>query len=125
MPKAKSGQLIQSGGKWVKGVSGNPNGRPKGSKNKITILKMAAEEAWRERNQDKLDMLLDLILDDALDGDKSARKMVFESIISKANMSEDKAAGNKQQITVHRMIVEPTGTKGNDVNHPTKETPNE
>lgn len=80
-------------------------GRPKGSKNKITLLKMATEEAWRERNMEKLDMLLDMILDAALDGDKSARKMIFDSLISKASFQEDKAGGNRQEIKVHRMVV--------------------
>lgn len=104
--EAKSGQLIRNNeGKWLKGQSGNPAGRPRGSKNRITLLKMATEEAWRDRNSDKLDMLLDMIVSDAMDGDKSARKMIFDALISKANMSEDKAAGDAQKITVHRMVV--------------------
>lgn len=106
MSEAKEGQLIRnSEGKFVKGKSGNPKGRPKGSKNRITLLKMATEEAWRERNAERLDVLLDLILQDALDGDKGARKMIFDAVISKANIREEKDAGNKQQITVHRMTV--------------------
>lgn len=104
--EAKEGTVIpRDNGKFPKGVSGNPAGRPKGSKNRITLLKMATEEAWRERNQEKLDALLDAILEDALNGDKSARKMIFDAVVSKANVAEDKAAGNKQQITVHRMEV--------------------
>ena len=107
--EAKSGQLIRNAdGQFVKGKSGNPAGRPKGSKNRITVYKLTTEEAWRERNQQRIDAVLDMILDDALDGDKAARKMVWDSSISKANVSEDKAAGNKQSITVHRMTV----TKG-------------
>ena len=102
----KSGTLPRTvEGQFIAGVSGNPNGRPKGSKNRITLLKMATEEAWRERNQDRLDAVLDLILADALDGDKGARKMVFDAIVSKANVAEDKAAGERQTIKVHKMIV--------------------
>lgn len=113
MSTAKEGKLVRNAeGQYIEGVSGNPKGRPKGSKNRITLLKMQTEEAWRDRNQERLDTVLDMILQDALDGDKGARKMVFDSIISKANVQEDKSAGQKQQITVHRMEV----NKGKTVN---------
>lgn len=114
MSTEQAGELIRTAtGQYIEGTSGNPMGRPKGSKNRITLLKMASEEAWRERNQAKLDIVLDLILTDAMEGDKAARKMIFEAVISKANVQEDKAAGHKQQITVHRMVIE---NKGENVN---------
>lgn len=101
-----AGKMVRNAeGQYIEGQSGNPAGRPKGSKNRITLLKMATEEAWRDRNQERLDLVLDMILGDALDGDKGARKMIFDAIISKANVQEDKAAGQKQEIKVHRMIV--------------------
>ena len=102
----KEGKLVRNAeGQWIEGTSGNPKGRPKGSKNRITLLKMQTEEAWRDRNQERLDTVLDMILQDALDGDKGARKMIFDAVISKANVQEDKSAGQKQQITVHKMTV--------------------
>jgi hypothetical protein len=118
---AKEGQLVRNAeGQFVEGVSGNPLGRPKGSKNRITLLKMQTEEAWRARNQNRLDTVLDLILQDALDGDKGARKMIFDAIISKANVQEDKAAGQKQEIKVHRMVV----NQGEKANSPSAEEDN-
>ncbi len=101
-----SGELVRNAqGQFVEGVGGNPKGRPKGSKNRITLLKMQTEEAWRDRNQERLDIVLDMILQEALDGDKGSRKMIFDAIISKANVQEDKSAGTKQEIVVHRMTV--------------------
>lgn len=118
MESVKEGQLIRNAeGKFVEGYSGNNKGRPKGSKNRITVLKMAAEEAWRERNSNRLDLVLDMILDQALDGDKASQKMIFDTIISKANVQEDKAAGHKQTINVHRMEV----VKGDSANSKPKE----
>ena len=103
---ALKGELIRKAdGQWVEGISGNPGGRPKGSKNKVTLLKLAAEEAFRDRNQENLDLVLDMILQAALEGDKAARKMVWDACMSKAAVAEDKTAGGKQQITVHRMNV--------------------
>ena len=102
----KEGELVRTAdGQYIQGVSGNPAGRPKGSKNRVTIFKLAAEEAFRERNQDAIDAVLDQILVAALEGDKAARKMVWDSCISKSNVAEDKAAGGAQKITVHRMNV--------------------
>lgn len=102
----KEGKLVRTAeGQFVEGVSGNPSGRPKGSKNRITLLKMQTEEAWRDRNQVRLDLILDMILQDALDGDKGARRMIFDAIVSKANVQEDKSAGQTQKITVHRMEI--------------------
>jgi len=109
-----SGELIRNAeGQYIEGVSGNPKGRPKGAKNRITLLKLSAEESWREKNFARLETVLDLILQDALDGDKGARKMIFDAIISKAASNEDKEVSNKQTITVHRMeIKQPTKDSG-------------
>jgi hypothetical protein len=116
MTESKEGELIRTAeGQYIQGQSGNPAGRPKGSKNKVTLLKLAAEEAFRDRNQNAIDAVLDQILHAALDGDKAARKMVWDSCMSKAAVAEDKAAGGKQSITVHRMEVTPA-RQSDDVN---------
>jgi hypothetical protein len=106
MDDSKEGVLVRTEtGQFIAGTSGNPNGRPKGSKNKVTLLKLAAEEAFRDRNQNAIDAVLDQILGAALEGDTAARKMVWDACMSKAQVAEDKSAGGKQSITVHRMSV--------------------
>ena len=112
---ADSGSLERTAtGQFIKGVSGNPDGRPLGSKNKVTLLKLSAEEAFRGRNQKMIDHVLDEILHAALEGDKSARKMVWDACMSRASLSEDKNVGAKQEITVHRMSVVKNETPNED-----------
>lgn len=109
---AKTGSLVQNAkGQFIEGNRGGP-GRPKGSKNQITLYKLMTEEAFRDRNEERIATVLDQIVQDALDGDKAAKKMVWESSVSRSNVSEDKTSGTKQEITVHRMQV----VKSDDVN---------
>jgi hypothetical protein len=104
--KKDEGELVRTAdGQFIEGKSGNPKGRPKGSKNKITLLKLQAEEEFRMGNTDRIQIVLDLILQAAMDGDAQARKMVWDANMSKAALAEDKNAGQKQQITVHRQVI--------------------
>ena len=102
---ALEGELVRAkNGQFVKGSPGGP-GRPKGSKNQITVLKAQMEEGFREATAEKVARVLEDIVDAALEGDAQARKMVWDAHISKATHAEDKTAGTKQAITVHRMTV--------------------
>lgn len=93
-----------SNGQFLKGNAGGP-GRPKGSKNRITVLKQQMEEGFRDASKAKVAAILDKILDEALEGNVQAMKMVWDAHVSKAAHAEDKTAGTKQAITVHRMTV--------------------
>ncbi|MCB1114173.1 MAG: hypothetical protein KDK62_05390 [Chlamydiia bacterium] len=66
--------LKQDSGKFRKGVSGNPNGRPKGSKNKSTL----AAEQFLEAS---LVGICQRIEDEALDGNMQAAKMILERFV--------------------------------------------
>jgi hypothetical protein len=92
-------------GQFIEGTSGNPRGRPRGAKNAITLYKMAVEETFRARNEDRIQEVLDSIVEDALNGDKAARKLIWDASVSKAAIQEDKTAGTTQSITVHHMNV--------------------
>ena len=66
----------RKGGKFAAGTSGNPKGRPPGSRNRTTFL--------RERLRDgEEDQLLDEMFAAASEGDKQARKAIFECLYPK------------------------------------------
>ena len=77
----------------------NPAGRPKGSKNKITLAKLAAEEAFLTRNKEKIDAFLDYVVEKALRGDKAYGKMLFDALVTKG---VHQAAGQaKEQVRIN------------------------
>ena len=97
-------------GRFVKGKSGNPAGRPVGSKNKVNLIKISMEEGFREGNFDKIAEILNSVVEDAAQGDKQARKMIWDACISKAAIGEDKADKDAApQITIRHMEVKRQG----------------
>lgn len=59
---------------WKKGMSGNPNGRPKGSRNQATLLAMAAMEG-------ELSNVVRVVIDAAKAGDLTAARLVVDKLI--------------------------------------------
>lgn len=108
----KVGDVIErDNGRFVKGVSGNPNGRPKGSRNKITLMKLMAEEAVRENNAEKMLEVANIVIEQAIKGDKDSQKLVWAAIMSKSNLDAEKTAGDKVTITIGRVESAPKTTK--------------
>ena len=86
-------------GRFLKGNAG----RPIGSKNRITLLKVALEEAFREDAYDQVLEVLQQVVLQALSGDKSSQRLVWESAVSKGIQATDKEVGDKKGFTVHHM----------------------
>lgn len=104
----KVGEIIErENGRFIPGVSGNPNGRPKGSRNRITLLKLMAEEAVREGSADKMLDVCKTIINQAIEGDKDSQKLVWAAVMSKSNLDGEKTAGDKVQITIGRVESAP------------------
>jgi hypothetical protein len=105
----KVGEIIErtEEGKFLPGVSGNPNGRPKGSRNKITLMKLMAEEAVREGNAEKMLEVCKKVIEQAIDGNIDSQKLVWAAVMSKSNLDVDKASGDKVQITIGRVESAP------------------
>jgi len=74
-------------------------GRQKGSKNKITLLKLMGEQAVRENNAEKMLEVCTLVVEQALSGDKTSQKLVWQSMVSNG-VNDDKQATEKVEIKI-------------------------
>jgi hypothetical protein len=90
MSKNKQLEGRDEEGKFVAGRSGNPRGRPRGGKNRITQLKQNLEIAVREAisTQDIVDVMKAMV-EEAKNGSVTAQKAVLEHFVSKAKEGED------------------------------------
>jgi hypothetical protein len=69
-----SNKSVDGSGQFVKGVSGNPSGRPPGSRNQSTLLMESMLEGQAEQLTQKA-------IDLALDGDITALRLCLERLI--------------------------------------------
>lgn len=88
---------------WAKGQSGNPNGRPKGSKNAISLIKLQVEGESRARMKGQMPEIIDKIMDMALKGDKEMLKLVYKSWVSGTVASDEEAPKEKIQIVIGKL----------------------
>ena len=98
--------------KFLAGISGNPQGRPKGSKNAITTQKLLVEEAFRTGSGKDIQKVLRIIVKQALAGDKVSQKLVWDGSVSKQVMEADKTAGGRTEINVKTMNVRGSDIEG-------------
>jgi len=84
---------------FEKGVSGNKRGRPKGSKNKSTILREAMQAKCEGMLTSEVPKVLEVVLDAAKGGDLQAAKMILDRAIP-VHKATDGAKEGKGQITI-------------------------
>lgn len=122
------------------GQSGNPNGRPKGSKNAISLVKLQIEGELRARTKNRMGEVFDEIIRQALptqvprvdskgkpvinaatgeqfidliSGSQEMLKLLASMWVSKAKAGDDEAPREKIQIVIGKLDQIPTitGTK--------------
>lgn len=77
-------------GQFLAGVSGNPKGRPKGSKSEVTQLKTDIELALRQHvHPEKLKKVVEKVLNKAANGNMAAAKLIFDYFLSRVSDGED------------------------------------
>ena len=101
-------------GTWAKGQSGNPNGRPKGSKNELTELKQELEIAVRRSlPPEQLIRIVAKMATMAEEGNVKAAKLILDKFVSNATGAEE-VSGDTGGIVIR---IE-NATFANKSNHP-------
>ena len=115
--KPMSGEITRNpDGTFPKGVSGNPAGRPKSRKNKITELKQDLEIAIRDNvNPQDIQDIVNAMIQTAKAGGKNsvqAAKLILDKTVSNATDSEDaKNVDGGIRIVIENVTsVKPTET---------------
>ena len=86
--------------KFTKGQSGNPAGRPIGSKNKST--------QFRELLEDDLPELVSVLREKALEGDMNAMRLLLERLVPKVQVVDMSMQADYEPITeIRHVIVKP------------------
>lgn len=89
-------EVVKKNG-FVKGESGNPGGRPKGSKNQITLLRQSLELQLRESAAPDMVGVMRKAIELALDGDRSMIKLLLELHLAKQVNDQENAV---EKVTI-------------------------
>jgi hypothetical protein len=90
--------------RFVKGQSGNPNGRPKGSRNKITLMKLALEGELRTQLKPDMAEILAVAILKAKSGNEAMIKLLLDKTLPTTKAAEDEApTKEKVQIFIDRL----------------------
>lgn len=99
--KKEKRTIHRADGRFMPGMSGNPDGRPKGSKNQITLLKESMELLLRnEASPEDLRAVMREALTQALAGDRGMIKLILELHMSKGTTTDNSKAAEKVQINI-------------------------
>lgn len=95
----------RKGTQFQKGQSGNPRGRPKGSKNKSTLLREAMQTKADRMLSKEVPKVLAVVIAAAKSGDMSAAKMILDRAVPVKKADDGDGDSGKQlvQITIQNL----------------------
>lgn len=107
---------------WKQGQSGNPAGRPKGAKNKITLMKLALEGELRAQIGPDMAAVVTKCLEMAKNGNEAMIKLLIDKTVPTTKAQDEEPGKEKIQIVIGRLPDgrdEPTIINGktNEVEH--------
>lgn len=90
--------------RWKKGQSGNPAGRPKGTKNKITLMRLALEGELRTQLSGEMASIVAKGIEMAKEGNEAMIKLFVDKTLPSMKAGDDaEAADNRVQIVIGKL----------------------
>jgi hypothetical protein len=96
-------------GRFVKGVSGNPAGRPKGTRNKITLMQLDTEAALRDFLQPRAIKILRKAVEIAMNDSHPGQVKMLQTLMDKTMSSlRNQDVGDAKDTSVTVVINDMT-----------------
>lgn len=105
-------------GRFVKGVSGNPAGRPKGAKNRATLIREGLTEASLRQLSEEYGAILAKAIELAKDGNEQMIRMFVKDLVGAKVADDEETSGPKRvNISIKNLTVNPSpeGTPEGDI----------
>lgn len=83
---------------WKPGQSGNPNGRPKGSRNKVTVLKEAVLANAENIVLENLEEIVKTTVELAKAGDPTCLSIIWKNVMPQP---DKKASSKEDRLNIH------------------------
>ena len=87
-------------GRFPKGVSGNPAGRPEGSQNKASLIKQFIEERLSAKLEKDALAIMQKAINMAKDGDKSMIKLLLGDMMAATRSPHNEKSSGPVQVNV-------------------------
>jgi hypothetical protein len=102
---------------FTKGTSGNPLGRPKGAKNKSTLLREAMQQKADRLLSKEVPKVLAVVIAAAKAGDMSAAKMILDRAVPVKKADDGAEDSGKQLVSITiQNLTSPHETSGVTIN---------
>lgn len=107
----KTEVIVKKDTRFKKGQSGNPAGRPKGSKNRTTLIKQAIEGQLVEELSQEAVVVMKKAIEMAKKGDQAMIKLVIERVLPlrRATDDDDRHATPAVNIVVNTLTGKDEG----------------
>lgn len=93
-------------GRFPAGVSGNPHGRAKGTKNRITLARLMLEETLREQLTNKGSELMGVAIQMAMGGDDKIMRVLLDKMLATPKGDDaDNAKDTEVRVLIQNMTT--------------------